>query len=73
VERRGRAPGELLRDLDDIFARADATGHLTLRLEGGGVVVHTDDLDATVQQQIRNVVGRFPAARLKTAPQVRRR
>jgi len=73
VERRGRAPGELLRDLDDIFARAGATGHLALRMEDRGVVVCSDDLDATVQQQIRNVVGRFPPARLKTAPAVRRR
>ena len=41
----------------------------------GGTVVYLecDDLDATVQQQIRNVVGRFPPARLKTAPAVRRR
>ena len=68
---RGRAPGELLRDLQDIFERSRATGQLELRLDSGGVAVTMRDFDAATQQQIRNVVGRFPAARLKTAPRVR--
>lgn len=68
---RGRAPGELLRDLGDIFERANATGRLELRLESGGVTAVPHDFDAPTCQQIRNVVGRFPAARLKTAPRVR--
>lgn len=69
----GRAPGELLRDLEDVFARSGATGTLALRLDGGGVAATTRGFDAATEQQIRNVVGRFPAARLKTAPRVRRR
>jgi hypothetical protein len=68
---RGRAPGELLRDLHDIFARAEVTGRLVLRLEDGGISVHAPDFGPDAQQQIRNVVGRFPPARLKTAPRVR--
>lgn len=68
---RGRAPGELLRDLNDIFERAQATGVLALRLENGGIAVHAPDFGPDAQQQIRNVVGRFPPARLKTAPRVR--
>jgi hypothetical protein len=71
VQLRGRAPGELLRDLQDVFDRSGATGSLELRLGDGGVVAVTRDLDARTEQQIRNVVGRFPPARLKTAPPVR--
>lgn len=73
VELRGRAPGELLRDLGDIWARNEATGRLVLRLDGGRVAADTADFDAATGQQIRNVVGRFPPARLKTAPRVRSR
>ncbi len=73
VELRGRAPGELLRDLGDVFARNEATGSLTLRLDSGEVAAETADFDAATAQQIRNVLGRFPAARLKTAPRVRER
>lgn len=71
IELRGRAPGELLRDLEDVFERSRATGRLELRLDDGRVAAHTRDFDAPTRQQIRNVVGRFPAARLKTAPRVR--
>lgn len=70
---RGRAPGELLRELQDVFERSNATGQVELRLEDRGVAVHADGLDAATRQQVRNVVGRFPPARLKTAPRVRPR
>jgi hypothetical protein len=73
IERRGRAPGEMLRDLEDVFERSKATGTIELRLDDGGVAVHARDLDAGTEQQVRNVVGRFPAARLKSAPRVRAR
>ncbi len=73
VELRGRAPGELLRDLGDIFQRNEATGALVLRLDSGEVAADTPGFDAATAQQIRNVLGRFPAARLKTAPRVRAR
>lgn len=73
IELRGRAPGELLHDLEDIFARSKATGRLALRLEDRGVAPLMRDFDPATEQQIRNVVGRFPPARLKTAPHVRSR
>lgn len=71
VEIRGRAPGELLHDLTDIFERARATGRVELLLDGGQVAVSCRGLSDGTEQQIRNVVGRFSAARLKSAPQVR--
>lgn len=72
VAQRGRAHGEMLRDLADIFRRNRATGTLDLRLDSGEVTPAMSGFDEATAQQIRNVVGRFPAARLKTAPRVRR-
>lgn len=73
VSARGRASGELLREISDVLERAHATGRVRLRLEDREVVVDSPDLSAAATQQIRNVVGRFPAARLKTAPRLRPR
>ncbi|MEZ4294884.1 MAG: DUF3634 family protein [Polyangiaceae bacterium] len=73
VKQRGRAPGEMLRDLSDVLSRARASGTMRLRLEGGEVAVDCAEMPEGVRQQIRNVVGRFPAARLKQAPRVKRR
>lgn len=72
VEMRGRAPGELLRDLADIVERNRATGTLALRLESGEVAPEMRGFEAAPAQQIRNLLGRFPAPRLKTAPRVKR-
>lgn len=73
VEQRGRAPGELLRDLADIVGRNRSTGALALRLDSGEVAPELTGFDAAAAQQIRNLLGRFPAARLKTAPRVKPR
>lgn len=67
----GRASGELLRELEDVVSRARATGRIVLRIEGGEVAVRTHGLDEGTTQRLRNVVGRFPAARLKQAPRLR--
>ncbi|MFO0591977.1 MAG: DUF3634 family protein [Polyangiaceae bacterium] len=72
VAQRGRAHGEMLRDLADIFRRNRATGTLELRLDSGSVTPAMSGFDEATAQQIRNVVGRFPAARMKTAPRVKR-
>jgi hypothetical protein len=69
---RGRASGELLRELEDVLARTRATGRVRLRIERGQVAVRTEGLDEGTTQRLRNVVGRFPAARLKQAPPMRR-
>jgi hypothetical protein len=68
---RGRAPAELLRELEDVFERTRATGRVVLRIEGGSVRVHVEGMDEMTAQRVRNVVGRFPPARLKTAPRIR--
>jgi hypothetical protein len=66
----GRAPPELLREIEDVGLRAGATGRLILRLEGGVVVVRTRGLKDVTEQRLRNVVGRFPKARLTQAPKL---
>ncbi|TKC95767.1 DUF3634 family protein [Polyangium fumosum] len=69
----GRAPAELAADIEDVLGRSRATGTIVLRLEGGRVVVRTEKgIDETTAQQLRNVVGRFPVARLRTARRVER-
>lgn len=67
---RGRAPGELLREIEDVVARGRATGRIVVRLEGGRAAVRASGLDDATTQRLRNVVGRFPTARLKTAPRL---
>ncbi|HVK65130.1 MAG TPA: DUF3634 family protein [Polyangium sp.] len=70
----GRAPAELAADIEDVLNRSRATGTIVLRLQGGRVVVRTEKgIDETTAQRLRNVVGRFPVARLRTARRVERR
>lgn len=70
VRANGRAPGELMRDLGDAVGGARDDGRIALVLEDGGVAVRVTGLGPNAEQRVRNVVGRFPAVRLKTAPRV---
>ena len=73
VRMRGRGPAELVSDLEDVVGRARGSGRVMLRLEGGRVVVRADGtFTEGTKQQMRNVVGRFPVARLRTARRVTR-
>jgi hypothetical protein len=73
VSATGRAPGELLHDVADVLRRHEASGAVTVRLREGRAQVVASDLPPAAVQQIRNVVGRFPLARLRTAPPIRER
>lgn len=71
VRARGRIPGELLRDLEDVLQKSHVTGIIRGRLEQGRVALRAgSELDDATMQRLRNVVGRFPAARIKNAPRV---
>ncbi len=71
---RGRGPADLVSDLEDVLRRTkNATGTVMLYLEGGRVTVRTTgSFDEGTKQMLRNVVGRFPTARLRTARRVKR-
>lgn len=69
VRARGRATGEMMRDMADALSGA-SDGKIELVLEDRGVAVRIVGLGANAEQRVRNVVGRFPSARLKTAPLV---
>jgi len=73
VSARGRAPGELLHDFGDIFKRAGTTCSAALVIRAGRVELDVRGPGGeAVAQQLRNVTGRFPVARLRTAPQIAR-
>lgn len=70
---RGRAPGELLHDFSDVFRQTGASCRVALVVREGRVVVEASGEGAdAVLQRLRNVVGRFPVQRLRTAPRVAR-
>jgi Protein of unknown function (DUF3634) len=62
---RGRAPGELLAGLADVFARANVERATVkvLRAEHGARIV-ASGLDEPTLQRARNVLGTFPVHRL---------
>ncbi len=70
---KGRAPGTLLHDLEDVFRRAKASGNVTVRIRAGRAEVVMSGLNANVEQQVRNVVGRFPLARLRAGQPIKER
>jgi hypothetical protein len=71
---RGRAPGDLLHDFSDVFRHAGVSCRVALVVREGRVVVDVSGSGAdAVLQRLRNVVGRFPVQRLRTAPRVSRR
>lgn len=70
---RGRAPGELLHDFGDVFRQTGVSCRVALVLSEGRVIVDASGPGAdAVRQRLRNVVGRFPVQRLRTAPPVAR-
>lgn len=74
VRMSGRGPAELCSDLEDVLARSMSTGKVVLFLEGGRATVRaTGSMDEGTKQMLRNVVGRFPIARLRSARRVERR
>ena len=71
---KGRAPAELLHDIEDITERAGAQGKIEILVENGSAAVRTSaGWDAGVVQRLRNAVGRFPIAKLRAAPTVENR
>jgi len=69
----GRAPAELVSDIEDILARSGSTGRIIVQLESSRAIVRAEgSFDEATKQRLRNVVGRFPVARLRAARRVKR-
>ncbi len=72
VSLRGRAPGDLVHDFEDLLARDRASGTVVIVIERGAARVEASgSIDASTRQRLRNVVGRFTLPRLRAAPRVR--
>jgi hypothetical protein len=73
VKLEGRAPGDLVHDVEDVLARSKVSGRIVVQLEGDRAAVRiSGEMDEGTVQQLRNVVGRFPTARLRAARRVKR-
>lgn len=68
--KRGGAPPRLLADLKDVVKREKLrSGEIRVVVEGGAPHVLTQGLSPGVTQQVRNVVGTFKLATLRSASQ----
>jgi hypothetical protein len=74
VSVRGRMPQRLFDDIADVVARErPARLRLECRLENGLAALHFDaNADPGLRQVMRNLVGEYPAVRLRGANRVRR-
>lgn len=70
---RGRIPPSLLRETQDVFAGSSATGTVSVVHDRGEARVITRGIPDGTAQQLRNVVGRYPLARLRAAGKPGRR
>jgi Protein of unknown function (DUF3634) len=69
----GRAPGDLVHDVEDIVATSKVSGRIVVQLEGDRAAVRVSgEIDEGTAQRLRNVVGRFPTARLRAARRIKR-
>jgi len=73
VKLEGQAPGDLVHDVEDVVARSKSSGRIEVQLDGDRAAVRVSgEIDEGTAQRLRNVVGRFPAARLRAARRVKR-
>jgi hypothetical protein len=74
VRASGKVPADFYREIVDVLERAKASGKVVVRLEKKTpVVVASSGIDANVAQRLRNVVGRFPVAKLRAGRPIRHR
>jgi hypothetical protein len=68
----GKVPSDFYAEVVDVLERAKATGRCSIRIERGQAIVLAErGLSDAAAQRVRNVVGRFPLARLKAGRPVR--
>lgn len=68
----GKVPSDFYAEVVDVLERTSATGRCEVRIEKGkAIVLGSRGLSDAAAQRIRNVVGRFPLARLRAGRPVR--
>lgn len=64
---RGRLPGTLLRDLQDIFEHSQETGRVCVTVERRIAEIRVyGEISTTTHQQLRNVIGNVPIQRIRS-------
>ncbi len=70
---RGRIPPRLLREMQDVLHRAHASGRVVARVVRGEAELATHgSISEPTAQQLRNVMGQFPLARIRSGRRARR-
>jgi hypothetical protein len=62
---RGRVPGALFADVEDIFAGTKANAEIRVVAEGGRARALVRGIEGSLAQRVRNVVGRFHIAEIR--------
>lgn len=63
---RGRIPPRLFDELEDVFQRNGSSGELRVLSERGSPVANMKgEFSAAARQQVRNVLGQYPLARIR--------
>lgn len=74
VRARGKVPPDFYAEVVDVLQRSKASGTAQVRIEAGRAIVSPSaELGDAVTQRLRNVVGRFPLAKLRAGRPVRQR
>lgn len=69
---RGKSPPALFAEIKDVLRRSDASGTLrVVSAEGQASLRFRGQFSAATRQQLRNVVGTFPLARIKNGVSLR--
>jgi hypothetical protein len=71
---RGRIPPKLLHDFIDVCPRKQ-DARLIIRCcveQGRARLIARGDVDQDIEQQLRNLLGLWPLARLKSSPKIRK-
>jgi hypothetical protein len=70
---RGRLPPALFSDLEDVFARTSASAEIRVVSEQRRPRAIVDGVDGDLAQRVRNVVGRFRLAEIRSGRRIARR
>lgn len=71
VRAAGKVPSDFYAEVTDVLSRAKASGRADFKWQRGRAVLVASGLGDDVSQRLRNVLGRFPVAKLRAGRPVR--